>query len=545
MKKLFIAGLLLSLSSSYAQVAASKPKLILVIAIDQFRGDYLQKFQSLFLPAQGKKLGGFNYLMKKGAYYSHAEYGLLQNMTCPGHATILTGAYAYQMGIPNNDWYNTENQEWVYCAEDQSHKTIGATPKNTHVGTSPKNLKTTTFGDELRNAYQDSRVVSIALKDRSSIMLGGHRANIALWFDAESFQWVSSSYYLDSLPSWVVEMNRNIKAKVGEPLVWNKKLDSTINPNIHVPESKYTKEMGLTFNHKTPMGGISSLMFPIGVSMPVDLAEEAISNLKLGQGKSTDILAISFSNHDYVGHTFGPESDEIKEITVLEDQALSRLFNYVNSKVDGGLENTWIVLTADHGVTGNPNVLSSLKIPAGNIDQGIIAQAINKYLDDKYGKPSTPWMHEPSDLNFYFNRKTFQDKELDYRKVRSEVSKYLIKLPPLVKGIAHIFSGSDVRRRNLPPGQFEKQILRTYFEGRSGDIIMIQEPNYIVAYGATTHMSGYSYDRYVPIIFSGKPFKAGVYAGGEVVDIAPTLAFLMGIIPPASSEGKILKESIK
>lgn len=544
MNKALFFTILLFISLTHATGAVQKPKLILVISIDQFRADYLERYKSHFLPAKGKKIGGLNYLKQQGAYFSHAEHGLLQDMTCPGHATILTGAFAYQMGIPNNDWVNLETGDFVYCAEDRSHKTIGASPKNPHVGTSPKNLMTTTFGDELKNTFEESRVVSLALKDRSAIMMGGHRPDLVFWFDAESFQWVSSTYYLNELPSWVVEINQNLKAKLGTPLIWQKKLDNKINPNEFVTESKYSKDMGISFDHKSTTGGVSSLLFPVGVTLPVDLAERVISKLKLGQGKGTDVLAISFSSHDYVGHTFGPESDEIKETTVLEDQLLSRLFNYVENNVAGGLENTWIVLTADHGVAWNPKFLSSKKVPAGYLDQAQIVQEIESYMNKKYGKPSGTWVLEPSELNFFFNRKSIAEKELDVIKVRTEIARHLKQKQKMFKGIAHIFSGNDVIKRTLPPGMFEKQILRTYYEGRSGDIIMIQEPNYILQHGATTHMSGYSYDRYVPIIFAGRPFKPGLYAGGEVVDIAPTLSFLMGIIPPASSEGKILKEAI-
>ncbi|MFY7991720.1 MAG: alkaline phosphatase family protein [Bacteriovoracaceae bacterium] len=518
-----------------------KPKLILVIAVDQFRADYLQKFSHLFLPANsGKKVGGFNYLMEKGAYFSHAEYGLLHNMTGPGHATILTGSYAYQNGIPNNDWFNPKTQEFVYCTEDQSQKTVGATPSNLHVGTSPKNLIGTTFGDELKNAYHQSKVVSIALKDRASILMGGHRADLALWFDAESFQWVSSEYYLSDkkLPEWLHPINKKLKDSLGKELVWEKKLDSELNPNPQVPETKYTKEMKVSFPHKSKMGGVATLLFPIAVDMPIDVAIKAIDELNLGKGPGTDVLAISFSNHDYVGHNFGPESDEIKETTVLEDKTISRLLNHVD------LKNTWIVLTADHGVAGNPLVLQKNKIPAGHINQDAIAAEMENYLRKKYGKESEKWILPPSELNFYINQKLIQKHELNLLKVRDRLAKHIMKKKDLLVGITDVFSGTDVRRRTLPPMQHERQILRTYFEGRSGDVIMIPAPNYVLAYGAATHMSGYSYDRYVPVIFSGKPFKAGRYAGGEVVDIAPTLSFLMGIIPPTSSEGHILEKAL-
>ena len=524
-----------------------KPKLIVVIAIDQFRADYLQKFSHLFLPASsGKKVGGFNYLMQNGAYFSHAEYGLLQNMTCPGHATILTGSYAYQNGIPNNDWFNPETQKFVYCAEDQSQRTVGATPSSPHIGTSPKNLNGTTFGDELKNAYPNSKVISIALKDRSAIMMGGHRPDLALWFDLESFKWVSSEYYLPSkqLPNWVNTINQNLQKKIGTEQIWNKKLDTVANKNIHVPESKYTKEMGQAFPHKAKIGESSSLLFPIAVDMPVEVATKAMDEFKLGLGQSTDVLAISFSNHDYVGHHFGPESDEIKETTVLEDKTISNFLNDINRKIPGGLNSVWIVLTADHGVAGNPKILTANKIPSGYINQEAISGEIERFLVKKYGKPSSKWLLEPSELNFYINQDVIKEKGLDLIQVRDEAAKYIATRKDVLKEISEVFSGTDVRRRTLPQEQHEKQILRTYFEGRSGDIIMIPKPNYILVYGSTTHLSGYAYDRYVPLILVGKPFKSGLYAGGNVVDIAPTLSFLMGIIPPSNSEGAILEKSL-
>ncbi len=543
--KILILWLVLLPILSFAKI--EKPKLIVVISIDQFRADYLQKLSSHFIPAtDGKTVGGFKYLMDQGAYFSHAEYGLLQNMTGPGHATILTGSFAYQNGIPNNDWHDQETQKFMYCTEDQSHKTIGARPSNPHVGTSPKNLIGTTFGDELKTAYGDSRVISMALKDRSSILMGGHRADLALWFDAESFNWVTSDYYVKSneLPKWVADINLDLQKKKGSDQFWDKKLDRVTIPNTHVPESKYSQDMGLSFPHKAKIGGVSSLLFPMAVEMPVELAQKAIENLKLGQRNATDVLAISFSNHDYVGHQFGPESDEIKETTVLEDKTISKLLNYINQTVPGGLKNTWVVLTADHGVAGNARHLSANKIPAGYINQLAIMNEIENFLTKKYGDSGSRWNLEPSELNFYFSKNVLKEKKLELSQVQDEVAKHLSTRKDLLHGISQIFTGADVRRRTLPPGLHEKQILRTYFEGRSGDLMMIPLPNFSLAYGATTHMTGYSYDRYVPIIFKGTPFKAGLYAGGHVVDIAPTLSFLMGIIPPSNSEGKILEKAL-
>lgn len=544
MKTLLIAFFLFS---SALALGSTKPKLIVVISIDQFRADYLQKLSHHFLPAtSGKKFGGFKYLMEKGAYFSHAQYGLLQNMTGPGHATILTGSFAYQNGIPNNDWYDQETQQFMYCTEDQSKKTIGANPSNPHVGTSPKNLIGTTFGDELKNAFPESRVISLALKDRSAILLGGHRSDLTLWFDQESFQWVSSEYYVPSkeLPEWIKNFNLDLKNNTGSAQFWDRKITKKESDNKFVPETKYVKDMGLSFPHANKIGGAGTLLFPLGVEMPLEVAKLVVANSELGHKAATDLLAISLSSHDYVGHNFGPESDEIIETTVLEDKALSEFFTFLNKTIPGGLASTWIVLTADHGVGGNAAVLNSLKIPAGAVDQASINLALENFLMKKYGKGSAKWMNDPSELNFYLNRKVVSEKELSLDNVRDELARFIRNQSKLLNGVQEIFSGSDIRRRTLPAGLFEKQILRTYFEGRSGDIMMIPRPNYSIPYGASTHMSGYSYDRFVPMIFTGKPFKKGRFAGGEVIDIAPTLSFLMGIIPPTSSEGKVLSEAL-
>ncbi len=540
--KLFIIFLSAIITTSgFAKV--EKAKLIVVISIDQFRADYLQKFSSSFLPAtQGNKIGGFNYLMTKGAYFSHAQYGILQNMTGPGHATILTGSYPYQNGIGNNDWYDAETQNFVYCTEDQSQKTVGANPSNIHVGTSPKNLIGTTFGDELKNAFPNSRVIAISLKDRAAILMGGHRADIALWFDLESFQWVSSEYYLTSkgLPDWVLEKNLQMKKMVGLQQTWENKNAKNLSDNSNVVDSSATKDMGKTFPHKAKIGGPSSLLFPIAVDMPEEMAMKAIEVLKLGQTKATDVLAISFSNHDYVGHNFGPESEEIKETTIHEDKTIAHFLNFLDKKTPGGLKNIWVILTADHGVSDNPKILAANKIPSGIIDQEAMLIALEKFLTNKYGKAPNKWMVGVSELNFYLNRKEIREHNLDLATIQKEAAKYLTSTSEYKKGIAQIFSADDVKNHTLPAEQFERQILRTYFEGRSGDIVMIPKPNYVISYATTTHLTGHSYDRYVPMIFLGKPFRAGLYASGFVVDIAPTLSFLMGIIPPTNSEGAIL-----
>ena len=228
-----------------------KPKLIVVLIIDQFRADYLTRFKERFLPAQNKKgaIGGFNYLISNGAYFPYAQYEILQAMTGPGHASLLTGSYPYQSGIPINDWYDSQSGKNMYCVEDEASPIVGL-KENSDLkkirGMSPKNLIGTTVGDELKNAGYPSKVISIALKDRAAILLGGHRADLALWFDPSSFQWVSSKYYLpeDHLPTWVTTLNEEIKIKKSPIKVWSAKLQETMK-SYFATTSTYPNEKKL------------------------------------------------------------------------------------------------------------------------------------------------------------------------------------------------------------------------------------------------------------------------------------------------------------
>ncbi|MGZ3687882.1 MAG: alkaline phosphatase family protein, partial [Bdellovibrionota bacterium] len=323
-----------------------RPKLIFMIVIDQFRADYLTRFEKRFLPprSQGGDVGGFRYLMTQGAYYPFAQYDLLQSMTCPGHATVLTGAYPYQAGIPANDWFDPETLQRVYCAEDPTQATVGAETTDPHLGTSPKNLIADTVGDELKNAGIPSRVVTVALKDRAAIMMGGHRADLALWMDPGSHHWVSSKFYLPDgkLPGWVVHLNETLDQHKGEAITWDYP-----GPGSGLSTEKY-------FPHKADFGTRESMAMPLGVDLTETAAERAFEAFKLGQGAGTDLFAVSFSSHDYVGHQFGPNSREMEEMTVAEDFAISQLLNMVREKVPGGLKNTVVILTGDHGIPPIP-----------------------------------------------------------------------------------------------------------------------------------------------------------------------------------------------
>jgi len=508
----------------------SKPKLVLVVVFDQFRADYLTRFSKRFLaPGNAQNPGGFNYLRQKGAYFPFAQYDVLQNMTGPGHATILSGSYPYQTGISTNYWYDQKTSESVYCVNDPEF------------GISPRNFFGTTVGDELKNAGWPSHVVSIALKDRAAVLLGGHRPNLALWFDPKKFEWTTSPYYsrTSPLPDWVGELNLEISSQKGQSLKWTPSGNS----------SGLSRPAVGTFEHDTSIGTHESIEAPYGIKLTTEAAQKAMTAFRLGKGDATDLLAISYSTHDYVGHHYGPNSLEMEEITVAEDRSLSELLRSVAKQVPGGLSNVLIVLTADHGMAPNQDWIRAGGMDAGTFDPKEIQALLNSALNDKYGTPSasaTPpqgaWVPAMIDLNIYLNHAALLAKKINPSEAEDLIKDKLKALP----GVAFLFSHSDFIAHRLPPGILKREIEKGYSPERSGDVVIIPKPFYVQAGDPHAHMTGYSYDRSVPLIFAGSKIRPGVYSErAEIVDIAPTLSFFLGTLSPVMSEGRVLNEMIQ
>lgn len=540
MRKLLAALTLLALFCASAWSAPisnadfqKKPRLVVVLVVDQMRADYLTRFSPRFLPAQkGETVGGFEYLKSRGAYFPFAEYDVLQCMTGPGHAMILSGSYPYQMGISLNVWFDPATKSHVYCVQDPKYPVVGAPvdPQWGNAGLSPANFKGVTVGDELKNAGYPARVVSLALKDRAAILMGGHRADLAFWLDSATFRWVSSSFYLPEkkLPAWIEELNAGLARRKGQPYVFK-------------AEGKPGGlSSGFEFQHKSTIGSRESLNTPLGPEITVEAAEHALKSLKLGAGKATDILAVSFSSHDYLGHHTGPNALEMEEMTVAEDRIISRFLNSIRKNVPGGLKDVVFVLTADHGIPPSPAWLASSKIDSGLISESKAADAISDRLKEKFGKPKKgKWVLFQYDLNFYLNREAAKELDVPYEQFEAVAKAALESYP----GIARVFGSLDHAKRNLPPGMFERSILKSYIPGRNGDLVAIPKPFYVPDDGTVTHISRYTYDRTVPLVIAGPRIKSGVHSTkADIVDIAPTLSFILGIVAPATSEGRVLSE---
>lgn len=513
-----------------------KPKIVVLLVIDQFRSDFLTRHMLKFLPERlsNGQPGGFRYLLKNGAYFPHGHYNVLQNMTGPGHAMISTGAYPYRMGIPLNIWFDPVLQSPIYCAWNPRFLALSKNAPEKIKEFSPGYLLGTTFGDELKIASADSKVVSVSLKDRSAIFLGGKSADHVLWFDSKKSEWMSGSFYLGEkeLPPWVKNLNLQIEKKKGQIYEW-KALNNVM--------AKGASQKAVL--RKGQIGNKEILDYPFGVDLTTDAAIEAVKNVKLGLDSATDLLAISYSSHDYLGHALGPHAPEMEEMTLAEDRSLAKLLGALEAQLGGRLQDAIFVLTADHGIPHHPDTLMKARIDGGAIDSETMMKQAEAALVKKFGASKKgSWLAFEAILHFYFSKNI----EIEIPSKREEAENVVKEVFLRSPGVFLAFSRSDVLNRRLPGGELEKQILRSYFNGRSGDIVVIPKPYFYGEYGTVDHVSSYSYDRTVPIVFTGSLFKYGVYAQSpDVIQIAPTLSFILGIIPPSQAEGEIISDIFK
>lgn len=469
-----------------------KPKLVVVVVIDQFRSDFLNRYQKDFMPAASL---GFNHMMSTGAYFAQSTYGIMQAMTCPGHAMILSGSYPAQTGIQINDWYDTKTRKKIYCADDAEF------------GLSPRRMKTTTYGDEVKNIYPDSKVFTVSLKDRSAIFLGGQRANMALWYEDKPKEWSTSKYY-GKTPAWLEKVN--VKQRTQGDL-----------------EAKNI-EAAIT-----------------GTEATMDLALLALDEEKLGQRNTNgpDVLGVSLSNHDILGHKEGPDSPNMKTLTLVEDKQLAKLFSALKRK--NLLDKTIVVLTADHGIPPAPELLRAGKIASGELDFLSAIKLANEKLTKEFGSSGdNPWVDSIFLSHVYLNRARLLEKKIDPAKAQDLIKDIFAQLPGVYKVITH----DQVLKSQIPYFDLRGPVENSFVEDVAGDLMLIPEPFFVAKSGGptVTHMTNWSYDNSVPVIMWGpKWFAAGVYAGSKVVDIAPTLSFISGVLPPAKASGRVLDEAFK
>ena len=507
-------------------------KLTVVLVVDQFRPDNFSRFQSRLLPKSEK---GYRFLLEGGAYYPWADMGLYQNMTCPGHAIILTGSYPYRNGIAQNVWWDSENGKLLYCAEDADYKLVpNLKHRGKFNGTSPRLLKGTTVGDELKSAGLPSKVVAISLKDRGAIMLGGHRADLALWFQDEELQWMTSDYYTKELPGFVQKLNQEILPLKGKMSSWET-LGSETGFSQKIPAGNHNSK-GL--GEARPFQGRNLLTHPKSLELIYDAALASVRGMKLG-AKGPDILTVSISTHDYLGHRFSPDSLENEEITVAEDRALSRFLKNLEKTVP--LSQVQIVMTSDHGIPHHPQLLSEGRVDAGTFDEKEWKKELEAHLKSKFSQ-GDQFVADFFSFQISLDEKSILKAKIQRREVESEVKKWLLSRSPVVS----VSTRYEVEQGIWPQGIFGTLLQRTYSLSRSAHVVFMVSPHHINREEVVNHLTGYTYDRFVPLVFWGRAFKPGVVkAEAKVVDIAPTLSFLFGVVPPALAEGRVLFEALR
>ncbi|HEY3770075.1 MAG TPA: alkaline phosphatase family protein [Candidatus Angelobacter sp.] len=498
------------------QPPAKKPKLLLVVVVDQFRYDYLLRFRADYH-------GGIARLLENGAVFADARYPQFPTVTAIGHSTILSGATPSISGIIGNEWLDRETDESVTSVSDKSTALLGGTPATK--GSSPHRLLVSTIGDELKMAGRHSKVIGISIKDRSAILPAGHMADAAYWFDNDSQHFVTSDYYMKQLPAWVSKVNADRPAYKYLGVDWNA-FDAKPGDKPYC-----TMKAGAEARF---CGNIENT--PFGNELLEDFAEKAVEQEQLGSHEDTDVLALSLSSNDYVGHEHGPDSPEVRDISIRTDQLIGKLLDFINTRV--GQENTLVVFTADHGVAPVPKVNNDRKMPGGWLSAADYSAKISARMVEKFGKGD--WIRSYAYGFIYLNYTTIGKNDLE----RAEVRRFAAEVARSLPHIARVISRDDLLQGGESADTVGRAMQFGFYGPRSADLELLPEPYYIFGNPpGTTHANPYSYDNHVPVIFYGAGIHAGVrYEPIKVNDIAPTLAAILGIETPSGSIGRILSE---
>jgi predicted AlkP superfamily pyrophosphatase or phosphodiesterase len=594
------------------------PRLVVVISIDQFRADYLTRFADLWLPAVGVagapgqempgKVGGFRYLMERGAYFTDARHDHYPLFTGPGHAVLLTGAPPYKSGIVGNAWYDRELGRRRYCVEDDaspvvgaattadargaagtadamgatrtanaSTATLGATRASGEMGTtgatratdassatlgatrasrpgvSPATLRVSTVGDELKMATGGrAKVWGLALKDRAAVLMAGRMADGALWFDDESGAWISSRFYRPdgTLPPWVAAWNAERHADAWFGKQWTLSVPAAALARVWTPRSRWAaapSALGADFPHRVDGGGNrpgkdfynAFATTPFGNDFTLDMARELVRREKLGQGEVPDLLAINLSSNDYVGHAYGPDSPEVLDAAVRTDRQLADFFAFLDQAVPGGLGGVLLAVTADHGVAPVPGAAREAKLPAGAFDEEAVAAAAERALQAAYGPGK--WVTALVEANLYLDLAALDAHQVQHAAAEDVAAAAVGRLP----GIYGAYGRTRILEGRLPRTDVGDRIERSFHPRLSGDVVLVSEPFWVPGkLSGTTHGTPYAYDTHVPLLLAGPGIRPGRYAARvSTLDLAPTLADLLGLLPPAGSEGRILAEA--
>ncbi len=518
-----------------------RPKLVVGIVIDQMRWDYLYRYYPLF-----SDKGGFKRMLLQGFSCDNTMIPYTPTVTAAGHSCIYTGSVPAINGIVGNEWYDKIERRSVYCADDDSATTVGA---NDGAGKmSPKHLLVTTVGDELRIATNfSSKVIGISIKDRAAIFPSGHASNAAYWYDGAKGNFITSSYYMNELPRWVKQFNQRDLTDSLYNLNWNLSLPENIYHQYAGNDNELYEAQPLGANQKQFPYTLTSFIkkdytkiatVPYGNSLLEAFAENVITNENLGKNASTDLLTVSFSSPDYVGHAYGPDSWEQLDDYIKLDSVLGNFFSFLDAQV--GKNNYTVFLTADHGVANSPGFSKSHNLPGGVLNESNFISTLNQLIKVKYN--ATNLVRGIYEYQIVLNNEAIDSLKLNQQNVIQTILDYTQLRPE----IAQVFATSAIN--SAPVTTKQKEMFQNgYFPQRSGEIQFVLKPGYVDGSAqGTTHGVWNPYDAHIPLLWYGWGIKQGK-TNREVymTDIAATLSALLHIQMPSGCVGKVIEEVIK
>lgn len=556
------------------QVPNSKPRLVLLIAVDQFRYDYLERFGGLFAE------NGLRRLVREGASWVDANYDHIPTETAPGHATMLTGAWPAETGIISNEWFDRATNRSTSNAQDFSVARLGG--KDPDPVSSPRGLLCSTLGDELKLATEGrSKVIGVSLKDRAAILPAGRMADAAFWYSTQTGEFISSTYYFPDRPKWVKDFNEEKRAdeyfkqkkswtrllddddKKYERLAgpddapWEKLIGRDATPPAWIKitgstQFQFPYEIYKWFDKPGPDFYEALTFSPFANEMLVAFAEQAVTNERLGEDSDTDVLTVSFSANDIVGHRYGPYSQELMDMTLRVDRQIGELLDFVDSKV--GLQNTVVIFTADHGVSLIPEHAAALKQSGGRVQISDIMKAVRDAIRERFGKggerdTTARYVQTFSNGEIYFDQYALRQDGIRPEEIERVAGEAALK----VEGVARYFTRTQLMKGAVSlKDAIARRALHGYNPSRSGDVVVVQKENWYLVGDKTrntpvaTHGAPYSYDTHVPVIIMGRGVARGRYTKPATpADIAPTLAAILGVRPPSNAKGRVLAEALK
>jgi hypothetical protein len=540
MKKLLSFALTLTLSATpftpaaHASAYDAKPRLVVILVLDQFRGDYLDRYRADF-----KTPNGFNLFLKQGAYFPNCYYDYANTETAPGHSTIGTGSYSNGHNIGVNDWWDLSQSttHMVSAVEDAKYPLLGA-PTGAEVGASPSKELASTLGDEVvLSTGGKANVFGVSMKDRAAILTSGHASRGAYWIDHETGLFETSTYWVSALPKWVVDFNN------GDRIAQARK-------EANAPTGNFYEKVGKT---------------PAAVSYQMDFAKALVVAEKLGQHDTTDVLTISISSTDILGHLVGPDAPEQRAMIDAVDVNLNDFFNFLAAHVDGGIANVWVSLTGDHGVSATPSLAAKEGMPAASFSYSDLNAELNRELNTKLsaGKQvkyilggEMPYIQ--LDASAFAPLKM---SEADAEKLVAQLIPGALDAtqPELLTAkpdsrtlrparVDYVVTKSQLAAGDVPNTQKGELLLHSYTTN-GGWYVRLSLGMYEMSGDKTsgsTHFTPYSYDRHVPLGFFGSPFVPGTYLQRTApVDIAATFAVLLRVNMPSACVGRVVTEALK